>query len=251
WQRDSGSIAFHDPANACGDFTQQVAQLEVRHHPVGQVKDQLQPFILTCQLRLRLVRSFKIQRTVDGDSELVRDQCEELDCLSRIGVGTRVAHPKDSDTAVHCGEREDARGANPELSEVLAHSRIPGFALPIRDDKWLLVLEHPRGRRFVWQKIRDGHFLVLPWRVEHTPLHRQCLAIDDVHQDIVEGDKPPQFAGETLTKSADVTITSDGRCRAEQVLVPAPGHVERGYSLRVSNHGSSLYSSRVEYCVID
>ncbi len=196
------------------------------------------------------MRSVKIQRTVDGHSELVRDQCEELDCLSRIGVGTRVAHRKNSDAAVHCGEREDARGANPELSEVLAHSRIPGFALPIRDDNRLLVLEHPRGRGFVWLKIRDGH-LVLAWRVEHTPLHRQCLAIDNVHQHIVEGDKPPQFAGETLTESADVTITSDGRCRAEQVPIPAPGHVERGYSLRVSNHGSSLYSSRVEYCVID
>ena len=79
WQVDSHAVALHDTANVRRDFAQHIAQIEIRHHSIRQIQEQLQTF-------LRPLRRLKIEGVIHRQCDLVGDQRAEAHLFFGIGV---------------------------------------------------------------------------------------------------------------------------------------------------------------------
>ena len=75
WKRDAHSIALHDAANAGGNLSEDVAEIEAGDHPVGNIEQKLQTLLGTA-------RGLEIHGIVHGQRDLVHDEREETNLLA-------------------------------------------------------------------------------------------------------------------------------------------------------------------------
>src|SRR5512133_236814 len=65
----SGGITLHYAPDTPGNFSEQVAQFEIRNYAVGEIEHQLKTVVLIFQFRLGFTRSFVMQGTVNGQGK--------------------------------------------------------------------------------------------------------------------------------------------------------------------------------------
>src|SRR5882724_1319245 len=97
---NADAVAAHNPARARHYGSEEVPELEIRNHMIGQFKEKSETFVLFHQLLLRGLRRIKMQRVVECESDLLSHYRKKLNFLGGIDTGSLAAKGEGSDFAV-------------------------------------------------------------------------------------------------------------------------------------------------------
>src|SRR5882724_4218577 len=97
---NANAIAAHNPARARHYGSEEVPELEIGHHMIGQFKQKPETFVLFHQLLLRGLRRIKMQRVVECESDLLSHDRKKLNFLGGIDTRSFTGKRECSDFAV-------------------------------------------------------------------------------------------------------------------------------------------------------
>src|SRR5260370_18914323 len=99
---NANAITDQNPARAGHYGSEEVPELEIGNHMIGQFKQKSETLVLSHQLLLRGLRRIKMQRVVECESGLLSHYPKKVNILDRIDIGSLTAKGKRSDFAVSC-----------------------------------------------------------------------------------------------------------------------------------------------------
>src|SRR5580698_6235246 len=108
WKADSNAVALHDPANLRRDFAQNLPQVEMRRHTIGEIEQQLQSLLRSLRIR-------EVNRIVGCQSDLVGHETDETNLFGSVGARLNAGDDQTAQSAMRCGQRHRAKGSQPSL----------------------------------------------------------------------------------------------------------------------------------------
>ncbi len=100
---NADAIAAHNPARARHYGSENIPELQVGNHMIGQFKEKSKTLVLLQQLLLRGLRCVKMQRIVECESDLLSHHREKVNFFGGIDIGSFTGKGERSDFAVGCG----------------------------------------------------------------------------------------------------------------------------------------------------
>ena len=230
-QNHRHAVALHHLPDAGRNLFQQIAQLQVRHHPVRQIQQQLQPLA-------RAFRRFEIHRVVGGQRDLVRHQRKEQHVFVRIRVYRFAGDAETAQPAVFGRQRNRAGRTDPERPEHGHHLREELLALGVANHQRLLILMNPpRNRIFRSQLLRIRTRMRMNHAVVKMDFPRRLVELHDP----VKRQHAAQLARQQLKQFLGIAMPSDRLGDADQgAITGADRPSENSRMLRHQPHISSL-----------
>ena len=171
-QRHADQIAAHHAPDAGRDGSQDLAELEIRNHGVGDFEEQLQPV-------LRKLVGFEIERVVDRQRRHIRNHAQKAHFLPGISVRMLACEDQAPNPPMHGGQRKHACGLDALLLHLIDHAGEPCLPVDVGNHQRFLMLIHPaRHGRFRWTVYRRER---LATSFGYVPVNslRCCVVLSD------------------------------------------------------------------------
>ena len=148
-QHQAGVLVPDQAAQQFRDGLEQLAQIQIGDHGIGNVEHHLQTIALARQFALITLRGFVVENILHRDGHLAGNLRQKFKIRAIESGGFRAAQSHRPQAPLRRGQWQDAAGTHSVVLQQLHDFRVAHLLVDIVDYQRLLGLPNQSGRRFV------------------------------------------------------------------------------------------------------
>lgn len=216
-ERHRQSIVRKGLARDLGNLGKYLANVEDRGEGAQQLVGRFDVLGALAFERERPLKRVVVQRAIDRQRHLVRNQRQERHVVRMIGARLAIAGHQHAHSPLRRRQGQPTRGLYALAPHVLHGLRKSRFVLDDGDEQRLLMLHHPVGDRVLGGKLRRRHWLA--GGLQQERLYGVRLVVVERQAEEIEIDDAAELARETPKQRVAIVAGAECLGDADERLV--------------------------------